>query len=305
MGVLWTHSYQDAPVAANGGPFPVLLFNPAWTRQRTQNTYQMEDLASHGLIVVGIDHTYNSAPVAFPDGRVIRAVDVHDIANFSHTTVDQQIAIGDQEARIEAGDDILALNYLAAQNADPRSSWFQRADANNAGAFGHSFGGAVAAQTCYQDPRVKAALNEDGWMFGDVSTHGLDKPYMVMGSDSPDPTPAQLNSPNVQVRRESRLDARDDENLYRMLRQFGGYLFTIHGVKHDNFCDRTLYSPLRWLTGAGTISPKRAHEIVEAYTLEFFSFYLLKKPAPLLNVTHSPFKEVQFENWFQKNTQLR
>ena len=60
MAVLKTHSYKNAAVATNGAPFPVLLFNPAWGGERTQNTYQVEDLASHGFIVVGIDHTYNS-----------------------------------------------------------------------------------------------------------------------------------------------------------------------------------------------------------------------------------------------------
>ena len=53
----------------------------------TQNTYQVEDLASHGFIVVGIDHTYNSRPVAFPDGRVIWNRDLHDISDFQHTTL--------------------------------------------------------------------------------------------------------------------------------------------------------------------------------------------------------------------------
>jgi hypothetical protein len=275
-----------------------------WTllwRQRTQNTYQMEDLASHGFIVAGIDHTYNSGPVAFPDGRVIRTVDEHDITDFRHTTVDQQIVIGDREARVEAGDDILTLNYLAAQDMDSSSPWFHRVDATNAGAFGHSFGGAVAAQTCYEDARVKAALNEDGWMFGDVSTHGLNKPYMAMGSDTPDPTPADLTSANVQKRREARINMRDDRNMNMTLHDFGGYLIVIRGAKHNNFCDRTLYSPLRKLTDGGAISAQRAHEIVEAYTLQFFSHYLLQQPSPLLNATPSPFKEVQFENWFEKN----
>ncbi len=301
MDVLWTHSYLNSPVARSGGPFPVLLFNPAWKGQRTQNTYQTEDLASHGFIVVGVDHTYNSGPTAFPDGRVIRTVDLHDIADFHDTTLEQQIAIGDREVRIEAADDILALNYLTAADQDPRTPWFHRVDANNAGAFGHSFGGAVAAQTCYQDPRVKAAINEDGWMFGDVSTHGLDKPYLVMSDDGPEITRALLESKDVQTRRESRLNVRDEENLHKTLHQFGGYMFTIRGAKHDNFRDRTLYSPLRRLTEAGTISPQRAHQIVEDYTLQFFSYYLLKKPASLLADTHSPYKEVQFENWFAQN----
>ncbi len=301
MGVLRTHSYKNAPVATNGAPFPVLLFNPAWTGQRTQNTYQVEDLASHGFIVVGVDHTYNSGPVAFPDGRVIRTTDIHDISDFQHTTVAQQIAIGDQEVAIEAGDDVLVLNSLSAANLDSRSPWFHRVDADDAGAFGHSFGGAVASQVCYQDPRVKAALDEDGWVFGDVATRGLDKPYMVMSEDGPPITAAQLKSTNVQTRRESELMNADTDNLNRTLQHFGGYMLTIRGSRHFDFADRSLYSPIRRLTDAGTISPERAHEIVEAYTLQFFSHYLLGKSVSLLATNHSPYKEVQFENWFAQN----
>jgi predicted dienelactone hydrolase len=301
MGVLKTHSYKDAAVVTTGAPFPVLLFNPAWGGQRTQNTYQVEDLASHGFIVVGIDHTYNSHPVAFPDGRVIWSKDMHDISDFQHTTLAQQIAIGDKEVRIEAGDDALVLNALSAANLDPRSPWFGRVDANDAGAFGHSFGGAVSAQICYQDPRVKAALNEDGWIFGDVATHGLDKPYMFMDDDTPAVGPAQLQSADVQTRRESALDVADMNNFEKTMHTFGGYYVLIRGSKHFNFGDRSLYSPIRRWTDSGSVSPQLAHQAIEAYTLQFFSHYLLHQPAPLLAANKSPYKEVQFENWFAHN----
>jgi len=301
MAVLRTHSYRDAAVATTGAPFPVLLFNPAWGGQRTQNTYQVEDLASHGFIVVGVDHTYNSGPVAFPDGRVIGPTHTHDIAGFQNTTVAQQYAFGGREVDIEAGDDVLALNTLSAANLDPRSPWFHRVDANNAGAFGHSFGGAVAAEVCYQDPRIKAALNEDGWMFGEVATRGLDKPYLVMSDDAPAITAAQLNSKDVQTRREAELDTIDIANFNHSLGAFGGYMLTILGTRHFDFADRSLYSPLRRLTDSGTISPQRAHKIVETYTLQFFAHTLQGKPAPLLAANNSPYKEVQFENWFAHN----
>lgn len=300
MAVLPTHSYLDAPVASDKTPFPVLLFNPAWGGQRTQNTYQTEDLASHGFIVVGIDHPYNSGPVAFPDGRVIRSVDTHDITDFHHTTIAQQVAIGNTEVHIQAADDILALNYLAAENSDPHSVWFHHVDPNNAGAFGHSFGGAVAAQACYQDPRIRAAINEDGWMFGDVSTHGLNKPFLIMYEDNAEANPTP-NPPDVQSRRESKLDALDLINIHRTMHAHGGYILTLLGSRHNNFRDRSLYSPLRRLTEGGSIAPRRAHRIVEAYTLQFFCHYLLQRPAPLLAANTSPYQEVQFENWFAKN----
>ena len=305
LGVLQTHSYRNADVATSGAPFPVLLFNPAWAGHRTQNTYQVEDLASHGFIVVGVDHTYNSGPVAFPDGRVIGPTDGHDISDFQDTTVAQQIAFGGREVAIEADDDVLVLNTLSAANIDPRSPWFHRVDVNDAGTFGHSFGGAVAAEVCYQDPRVKAALNEDGWMFGDVATRGLDKPYMVMNDDGPSITSVQLQSKDTQTRRESKLTNIDIDNLNHTMRAFGGYMLTIRGSRHFDFSDRPLYSPIRRLTEAGSISPVPAHEIVEAYTLQFFSHTLQGKLAPLLAASNSPYKEVQFENWFAHNASTR
>jgi predicted dienelactone hydrolase len=301
MAALKTHSYKNAAVATTGAPYPVLLFNPAWGGQRTQNTYQAEDLASHGFIVVGIDHPYNSRPIAFPDGRVLWSQDVHDITDFQNTTVAQQLAIGDKEVRIEAGDDALVLNSLSAANLDPHSPWFGRVDANDAGAFGHSFGGAVAAQICYQDPRVKVALNEDGWAFGDVPTHGLDKPYMFMDDDTPAITAAQLKSADVQTRRESALDISDMNSFDQTMHRFGGYYLLVPESKHFNFADRSLYSPIRGWTDSGSIAPQRAHRIIEAYTLQLFSHYLLHQPAPLLAENHSPYKGVQFENWFVRN----
>jgi hypothetical protein len=299
MAVLRTHSYKDAPVAS-GAPFPVLLFNPAWGGQRTQNTYQTEDLASHGFIVAAVDHPYNSGPVAFPDGRVIDIGSGHDISDFHHTTVDQQIAFGNNEVHIQAGDDILTLNYLAAANQDPHSPWYRHLDTENVGAFGHSFGGAASVQTCFEDPRVKAALNEDGWVFGNFFTQGLNKPYMVMYEDDPFNF-AALHSSDVQARRDAKLDAIDEADMERSLREFGGYSLMIRGTRHNNFRDRVLYSRLRRLTEAGTISPQRGHQIVEAYTLAFFQQVLLHKPEPLLTEMPSPYKEVQFENWYQKN----
>lgn len=305
MDVLWTHSYLNAPVAGQGGPYPVLLFNPAWKGQRTQNTFQMEDLASHGFIVVAIDHTYNSGPVAFPDGRIVRTVDVHDIDDFHDATLAQQMAVGDEEVRIEAGDDSMVLDYLSSADKNPASPWFQHVDASNAGAFGHSFGGAAAAQTCYQDPRVKAAINMDGWVFGDAAIHGLAKPFMLMYEAGPPLASADLTSPDQQTRRYAKLSLWDSNNMKRTMQQFGGYIVTIRNTRHFNFADRALFSPIRRLTDAGKISPRRAHAIIEDYTLQFFSHYLLNKSAPLLSMQSSPYKEVQFENFFIQNASGR
>lgn len=71
-----THSHIQAPVARTSeGKFPVLLFNHALDFGFTsQNHLLMEHLASHGYVVLGIAHPYQSPKVNLADaGTVFRA----------------------------------------------------------------------------------------------------------------------------------------------------------------------------------------------------------------------------------------
>ena len=159
-----------------------------------------------------------------------------------------------REVDIEAGDDVLALNTLSAANLHPRSPWFHRVDANDAGAFGHSFGGAVCGGSLLSRSKGKGSPERRWIDVGEVATRGLDKPYMVMNDDSPAITPAPAEFQGRETRRrESKLtDNRYFEYLNHTMGAFGGYELTILGTRHFNFTDRPLYSPLRRLTDSGT-----------------------------------------------------
>lgn len=61
-----THSYIEAPVVANNS-FPVLVYNHGLYSFTSQNLLLMEELASHGYIVVSIGHTYQSLKVNLSD----------------------------------------------------------------------------------------------------------------------------------------------------------------------------------------------------------------------------------------------
>ena len=45
------------------------------------------------------------------------------------------------------------------------------------GVFGHSLGGATAAQLMHDDRRVRAGIDLDGTLYGPVTTAGLDRPF--------------------------------------------------------------------------------------------------------------------------------
>src|SRR4029077_8252235 len=49
---------------------PLVVLSPGFTNSRSALTALAEDLASHGYVAAGIDHTYESPATPFPDGRV-------------------------------------------------------------------------------------------------------------------------------------------------------------------------------------------------------------------------------------------
>jgi predicted dienelactone hydrolase len=59
-----------APVASEEAPYPVVLYSHGFRVGRSDNTAKCVELASHGYVVVAVDHADCLATV-FPDGRLL------------------------------------------------------------------------------------------------------------------------------------------------------------------------------------------------------------------------------------------
>jgi hypothetical protein len=59
---------EDAPIAPCKQRFPLLLFSHGWGNPTFLYTAELEDIVSHGYIVVAVDHPYDTAYMLFPDG---------------------------------------------------------------------------------------------------------------------------------------------------------------------------------------------------------------------------------------------
>ena len=297
LALVRTRAVESAPFS-NRSPvrgFPVLLFLPSWVGGKAQNTFEAEELASHGFIIIGIDHPYGTKLTAFPDGRVIRSrlSDFLDVS--SDETLERSRLIAEDELTTRALDVHFVIDELARLDAhDPAGLLTGRLDLSRIGILGHSFGGSVAAQACFIDPRLQAGINMDGILLGEVAEAGVGKPFLFMSDATPPPTAADLESPSPQHRRHARLIQRDLSQIEHSLAAHGGYYMTIEGANHANFSDWPLYCPLKRLTGAGPVSVKRAMQIINAYTLAFFRHYLTGTSEPLLDRASSDFSEVQF-----------
>lgn len=156
--------HVDAPVS--WGRFPVVLYSPGLSEPRSIGTAAVQDLASHGYVVVTIDHTYEST-VEFPGGRVEPAIQIGPEQR--RTALD---------ARVK--DTRFVLDELGKQK------WLGgAADLRRVGMFGHSYGGYTAAEAMLRDRRIDVGVNMDGGLFseyGDVAKKGLDRPLLLMGS---------------------------------------------------------------------------------------------------------------------------
>ena len=70
LSTVRTNAVSDATPAGRQHALPLVVLSPGFTNSRSALTALAEDLSSHGYVVAGIDHTYESFATAFPDGRV-------------------------------------------------------------------------------------------------------------------------------------------------------------------------------------------------------------------------------------------
>ncbi|MBV8632462.1 MAG: hypothetical protein JOZ83_16155 [Silvibacterium sp.] len=286
QAVLPTNSRMDAPVA--NGRFPVLLFSPAWGGRRTQNTYLIEDLASHGFLVAGIDHPGNSGPTLYEDGHVSEPAS-GDAMDFAVLSLEQLYQEGANEAKRQAADAIGVLNALATMNQDAMTPFHQRLDLTRVGALGHSFGATAGAEAAIEDGRIKAVLDLDGSIFGRMQHEGLEKPFMMIAEDAAVFPPGATKSA---VDRINEALSKSDEAAIGV---YGGYMVFLHGSSHTSFTDRNLFSHFRRLSGAGKIPTDREYEIIRAYALAFFDKTLRGADPALLREVPGPYSEATLQ----------
>lgn len=294
--LLHGHAIPGAPIAAGQDRYPVLVFSHGNTGVRTQNTVQFEELASHGYVIASIDHTYNAGVTVFPDERVV--LYDRDGIQYLKSTPESERRHAERVA-FRAADVSFVLDQLERADAGELTSPFAgRLDFGRVGMFGHSYGGATATQAAYSDARIRAAIDLDGWPWGEVVEHGLAKPYLYMAATvsfrASDETLAKAG-----VTREER-DAHNAWHNAQVKRLVAdspapAYLLTIEGMAHYNFTDIPLLSPLTTPLGlTGPIDGARGLAIINAYTLQFFDHYLRGRPAPLLEGPAPEYPEVTF-----------
>ncbi|MDX2524835.1 lipase [Streptomyces europaeiscabiei] len=283
-----TEAAAMAPVDDRGGR-PVVLYSPGLQVSRTLGTSTAVELASRGYVVVTVDHTYEAPAVEFPRGRVELQKPMSGIEGLKKvldTRVRDTRFVLDQLAVLHRG-----------RNPDAEGRRLPKGlakvlDLEQVGMYGHSGGGATAAETMRVDRRVDAGINMDGTLqFNDseflpVARTGLDRPFMLMGKANQ----THLNKPSWR----SFWDRSTGWKRDLSLEQASHFSYT-DAQSFVPALDERLDVPAQLREQyIGTVEPERSTAAQRAFITAFFDQHLRDRPQDLLNGPSSAHPEVRF-----------
>jgi pimeloyl-ACP methyl ester carboxylesterase len=266
--------------------------------------FQVEELVSHGYVVVALDQPGAAATVVFPDGHQIPAPPIADLKAMIGSSYLRRDNTRLLNGRLLEGNNIIpyftqdvsfALDQLAALNAgDPNGLLTGRLDLQRVGVFGMSLGGIVAGEACLKERRIGACLMMDAPMTFDVVAAGLRQPSMWI----------TRKSEWMRLERQRAGGWPEDEieaHLTSMRAVYAGlsgpgYFVQVPGMFHSNFTDVPTWFPVASLLGlSGPINGRRGHDIINAYTVAFFDRHLKGDRGELLDGPSARYPEVLLE----------
>jgi dienelactone hydrolase len=285
-----TNAVTDAGLAAGKARFPVLIYQPGGGTARFIGTFQAEQLASRGYVVVGADHPGFSETILFPDGYRFQADTLlapKETGNFRDDVLKNWAWLNNEVFPTWVADASYTLDKIAELDRTPGHLFYKRLDLGRVGMMGWSFGGATAIQMSRTDPRVKAVVDQDGQLCGDVRDKGTARPFMLMhhGLEDKPPKPEQADVMKEMV---AMTRAWDRSLIDHSTNDW--YEITIAKTQHGHFSDFLLF----FRRNPAELDPKRAHEIITAYTLAFFDKYLRGQNSDLLAGPSDRYSEVTF-----------
>lgn len=244
-----THACRDVELSHEQERYPVIIFSHGLLGFPSDGyTTIMEELASQGFIVVGIDHTYHNLVTINSQGSPISSVTL--IAKFqSMSTMDQMIFQAAGVDRYKA-DVRHVLDVLEQYNSDESSKLYHKLDFEHVGVMGHSAGGTAAIEVSRIEPRIKACINLDGWYDHVIGWEPMNVPTLLLfGSESrevSEPTQEYLERKQLTREQYYEREKRIEEHMKSICQEKDCIMQIIEKAGHGDFSDEVLFKwPLR------------------------------------------------------------
>lgn len=220
------HSLRDADVSPQERSYPVVIMRAGASAEVVNYSTVAEDLASYGYAVVAFDAPYRTNLVAFPDGRVMTRGPENNPELCAEKTGQEQSRCAERVLSAWTADIAFVLDRLQGISSSASGKFAGRLDMTRVGVFGHSFGGATAAEFCHEDSQCKAGIDIDGAPFGSVIQTGIDRPFMFLMSDHSHELDPESNQIITNI-----------HSIYDRLPADGRLLIAIRGANHFLFSD--------------------------------------------------------------------
>ncbi|ELR67703.1 Carboxylic ester hydrolase [Photobacterium marinum] len=273
------------------GKHPVLLFNHGYGSHAMQNLTNMEQLASHGYIVMSLGHPGHSLVVKMLNGDLVQqkpevAFDPelltaeygNKIATYTEK-LRKSASLDEWQQKMQQYEQVMmndAVGYFGRwvknnqqlldalpdiASSQQKTLFGGHLDLDRVAAFGHSFGGAVASHLVMNDERVKAGINLDGQLFSfSVNPESRAPLCIAYSTDNQLAGIAQdFSWVNSQVVKAS---------------AGGGCEAQFTGAAHMNFSDLNYVTPLKYAGILGAIDSNVMHKATNGLLVGFFNQYL-------------------------------
>lgn len=253
-------SWIEAAHISEGGPYSVFIFSHGWGARSSSHGTFLSNLASHGYIVVGLNHPY-MGKVALSNGEITESTD-------------SQFPNQEYANRFYADDVIFVLDQLSELNEKDSAGRFTGAiDMDRIAAGGHSSGFPAVSGAAVRDNRIKGLISFDAGVPRIVRQEGLDVPILLFRADSASYTDLFFRGKNVHPK-----GTIYDVDFFRVHRG-DFYDLVVSGTTHNSIYDEYLFAE----DNKGRELSKRNHKLIGQYSVAFLDKVLKGTDSALLD----------------------
>ena len=254
-----SHSFEQA--VPYQGKIPVIIYSHGWRLFRNAAIHQMESLASHGYLVIAVDHTHGSVATVFPDGE-IALLDPQALPD--HEEVGDEIfeAAAIQLLETYSDDLRMVIGSLEEGVSGPFRSLAAIADLDRLGIYGHSLGGGAAVRTCLLEAACEVVASLDGWVEPIRSTE----------------LSRELDVPSMFIRSDPWRKLENDQVLRGLVERSNrrSYWIGVENTVHSDLILAPAITPVAgWLGLRGSMPAAQVFAIIDRYLVSFFDRHLL------------------------------
>ena len=286
--------YPDIKGEAADNSFPLVIFSHGAFGYYQSNTSTYMELASHGYVVISLDHPYHSFFTKDTNGKTIivnpKFMQEVMYINENGTPEQEIIELSHSWLDIRTADINFVLDCVKAAMAAQEETtlpvcWFvdsevfieeilsvlSMTDTEHIGLMGHSMGGAASVTVGRTREDIDAVIDLDGTMLGEQFSY-INGVYDFYDEAYPVPLLSVSNEAHY-------FDGQELADWYVnswVLANAKDAKYTyFKGSGHMNFTDLPLFSPaLANMLGVGGVNPEECVLKMNQLVLEYFNCYL-------------------------------